>query len=252
MFTTKILVTRICMLAATLIFSVTWLIVLVVYIRPNNEESNSHISFPSNLEELKQMSAVLRFYSIHHPLYCLVLFSSAYIFKQSFAIPGSVFLNLLGGATYGVWFGFPLCCLLTATGATCCYLISKFFGTELVEHFFERQLNKFREKVTAELKRSHLLFLLISLRLFPMSPNWFINIASPMVGVPIGKFFISVFIGLMPYNLICVQTGSLISDLNSLDDIFNLKTFLTLATISGSIFVPTLIRRYCSSTQMIN
>ena len=37
MFTTKILVTRICMLAATLIFSVTWLIVLVVYIRPNNE-----------------------------------------------------------------------------------------------------------------------------------------------------------------------------------------------------------------------
>lgn len=54
--------------------------------------SNSHISFPSNLEELKQMSAVLRFYSIHHPLYCLVLFSSAYIFKQSFAIPGSVFL----------------------------------------------------------------------------------------------------------------------------------------------------------------
>ena len=40
-----------------------------------------------------------------------------------------------------------------------------------------------------------LLFLLISLRLFPMTPNSLLNMASPVVGVPLHLFFISVLIG---------------------------------------------------------
>lgn len=40
-----------------------------------------------------------------------------------------------------------------------------------------------------------LLFLLISLRLFPMTPNWLLNMASPLVGVPLPLFFLSVLIG---------------------------------------------------------
>ena len=60
--------------------------------------------------------------------YVLVLFSSAYLFKQTFAIPGSVFLNLLAGAIFGLSFGFCLTCVLTACGATCCYLMAKFVG----------------------------------------------------------------------------------------------------------------------------
>jgi hypothetical protein len=31
-----------------------------------------------------------------HGTYVLILFSSAYLFKQTFAVPGSVFLNVLG------------------------------------------------------------------------------------------------------------------------------------------------------------
>ncbi len=40
-----------------------------------------------------------------------------------------------------------------------------------------------------------LLFVLISLRLFPMTPNWLLNVASPLVGVPLHLFFVSVLIG---------------------------------------------------------
>ena len=40
-----------------------------------------------------------------------------------------------------------------------------------------------------------LLFVLISLRLFPMTPNWLLNVASPLVGVPLPLFFLSVLIG---------------------------------------------------------
>ena len=43
--------------------------------------------------------------------------------------------------------------------------------------------------------RGSLLFLLVSLRLLPMTPNWLLNIGSPIVGVPLHLFFLSVLIG---------------------------------------------------------
>lgn len=40
-----------------------------------------------------------------------------------------------------------------------------------------------------------LIYFLLFLRLFPVTPNWFLNMASPIVGVPIHLFFFSVFVG---------------------------------------------------------
>ena len=40
-----------------------------------------------------------------------------------------------------------------------------------------------------------LFFYLLFLRLFPMSPNWFMNMAAPIVGIPLHLFFLSVFVG---------------------------------------------------------
>ena len=40
-----------------------------------------------------------------------------------------------------------------------------------------------------------LFFYLLFLRLFPMSPNWFMNMVAPIIGVPVHLFFLSVFIG---------------------------------------------------------
>ena len=40
-----------------------------------------------------------------------------------------------------------------------------------------------------------LFFFLLFLRLFPMSPNWFLNMTSPIIGIPLFQFFLSVLIG---------------------------------------------------------
>lgn len=50
------------------------------------------LKFPSDLEELRELAETLRFYKQEHHGYVLVLFCSAYLYKQSFAIPGSSFL----------------------------------------------------------------------------------------------------------------------------------------------------------------
>lgn len=54
--------------------------------------------------------------------------------------------------------------------------------------------------------------------------------------------------GLMPYNFICVQTGSMLSELTSLDNLFTWSTVLQLLAIACVALVPgALIRRYSQS-----
>ena len=51
-----------------------------------------NLKFPSSLEGLKATASLLTEFQIHHPHYVFVLFCSAYLYKQTFAIPGSVFM----------------------------------------------------------------------------------------------------------------------------------------------------------------
>jgi len=52
----------------------------------------SRLKFPSDLDELKEMAELLQFYKTEYTGYVLLLFCSAYLYKQAFAIPGSSFL----------------------------------------------------------------------------------------------------------------------------------------------------------------
>ncbi|MBW02869.1 Transmembrane protein 41A, partial [Eschrichtius robustus] len=56
------------------------------------EAGDRSLWFPSDLAELRKLSEVLREYRKEHQAYVFLLFCSAYLYKQGFAIPGSSFL----------------------------------------------------------------------------------------------------------------------------------------------------------------
>lgn len=56
---------------------------------------NSSLSFPKSLDELRELSATLQLLKNEHFYGVLMVFGAAYLYKQSFAIPGSVFLVML-------------------------------------------------------------------------------------------------------------------------------------------------------------
>ncbi|XP_016399600.1 transmembrane protein 41A-B isoform X2 [Sinocyclocheilus rhinocerous] len=153
------------------------------------QEEELRLKFPSDLDELRELTELLQFYKTEHTGYVFILFCSAYLYKQSFAIPGSSFL--------------------------------------------------------VEENRSSLFFFLLFLRFFPMTPNWFLNVTSPILNIPIPIFFFSILIGLIPYNFICVRTGAILSEIHSLDDIFSWRTLFQLLLIACVALLPgALIRRY--------
>lgn len=69
----------------------TWLYYLAS-IAPTYSENDYALGFPGSLEDLKSLSKAFEFYRKENSGYVILLFSSAYLYKQTFAIPGSVFL----------------------------------------------------------------------------------------------------------------------------------------------------------------
>ncbi|KAF2981782.1 hypothetical protein EK904_014125 [Melospiza melodia maxima] len=127
--------------------------------------------------------------------------------------------------------GLVLCSVLTSVGATFCYLLSAAFGKQLIVYFFPEKVALLQGKV--EENRSCLFFFLLFLRLFPMTPNWFLNLSAPILNIPLSQFFLSVLI------------GAILSQITSLDAIFSWDTLLKLLAMAVAALIPgTLIKRY--------
>ena len=88
-----------------------------IQVATSDDGSDQHVfhKFPSSLEELQTYASILSSIQKNNTTLVLLLFSLAYLFKQTFAIPGSVFLNLLAGAIFGLPVGFCLTSTLTGS-----------------------------------------------------------------------------------------------------------------------------------------
>lgn len=106
-----------------------------------------------------------------------ILFTLVYIAKQLFSIPGSLFLHVLAGYLVSPSYSIPYLCILNTLGACGCYQLSKYIGKQWVDKY--RESSKFQQLQTY-VSSSHssltLFFSLLSLRIFPFTPNWYRDI----------------------------------------------------------------------------
>lgn len=59
----------------------------------------------------------------------------------------------------------------------------------------------------------------------------------------LSNFLFLTLLGLMPYNFMCVQTGSILAEINSMDDVFSLKSTSSLLLVAIAFAIPAVIRR---------
>lgn len=111
-----------------------------------------------------------------------------YVILQTFAIPGTIWLSLLSGALYGSTRGFLLIAAISTAGSCSCYGMSCLLWRPVARALWPERLEQFRSEVAK--RRHELLSYIIFLRVTPMLPNVFINVASPIVGVPFLDFLL--------------------------------------------------------------
>lgn len=201
-------------------------------LQPHDFDVVVHNFPPRSLESIIKLRNTLLTYADTYPKSCAAAILMTYVIMQSFAIPGTVSLSLLCGALYGTVRGVALVATISTLGATACYCMSWMFGRPVAIAIWRDKLQHFADEVRR--RDNDLLAYIIFLRVTPILPNTFINVASPIVGVPLVPFFFGTLIGCLPNNIMAAHAGDHLSDLHSMADLYNPRV-IALGLVVGCV-----------------
>ena len=77
-----------------------------------------------------------------------------------------------------------------------------------------------------------MLFYIIFLRITPFVPNWFMNLSSPLIDIPLRPFLLGTFLGVAPPSCIYIQAGTTLNTLTSSSAVFTWQSVLMLTFFS--------------------
>ncbi|CAA87776.1 Transmembrane protein 41 homolog [Caenorhabditis elegans] len=204
-----------------------------------------HLKYPRNLEDAKQLGRVLSKYKENNYSVVLCGVIVVYVFLQSFAIPGSIFLTILSGYLFPFYVAIVLVCSCSATGAAICYTISKLFGRSFVLQKFPERIAKWQDDLSKH--RDDFLNYMIFLRVTPIVPNWLINIASPVLDVPLAPFFWGTFLGVAPPSFLYIQAGSTLEQLSHTSVAWSWSSIVLLTGSAILSLAPILLKKKLKS-----
>ncbi|KYM76261.1 Transmembrane protein 41 like protein [Atta colombica] len=205
------------------------------------EDERQHMKLPLHIEDAKNLGKLLERYKDLYYFQVLAGLFIIYIFLQTFAIPGSIFLSILSGFLFRFPVALILVCTCSAIGATLCYLLSSLLGRRLLYRYFPEKANEWTITVTKH--RDNLLNYMLFLRMTPLLPNWFINLASPVIGVPIMPFTVGTFFGVAPPSFVAIQAGQTLHNLTSSSDAWSWNSVIVLCVFALFSLLPVLYKQ---------
>ncbi|EDO36860.1 predicted protein [Nematostella vectensis] len=199
------------------------------------------IKLPRNMDDAKGLGRALSNYTDEYFTQVLLGFIVVFIFLQTFAIPGSIFGSILSGFLFPFPLALFVVCLCSSVGASFCYLLSYLVAGGLVKHYFPERVEKWCTQVSHH--QDDLLSYIIFLRITPFLPNWFINITSPVIGVPLMPFFIGTFIGVAPPSFGFISAGVELYVLSTTGDLISGKSIMIVIVCAIISLLPVIFKR---------
>ncbi|XP_072321326.1 transmembrane protein 41B isoform X2 [Eucyclogobius newberryi] len=201
-----------------------------------SEDEMEKIKIPKDMEDAKALGTVLSKYKDTYYTQVLVAYFATYVFLQTFAIPGSIFLSILSGYLYPFPLALFLVCLCSGLGASFCYMLSYLVGRPMVYKYLTERAQKWSQQVDKH--RDHLINYIIFLRITPFLPNWFINITSPVINVPLGVFFIGTFLGVAPPSFVAINAGTTLYKLTTAGEAISWNSLAVLGILAVLSILP--------------
>ncbi|KPJ01858.1 PREDICTED: transmembrane protein 41 homolog isoform X1 [Papilio xuthus] len=230
------------LIIVAIIFGTSLLTLGVLYRQfPQLEESEKqYLKLPWDLEDAKNLGLVLDRYKDKYFHEVLLGVFLVYIFLQTFAIPGSIFLSILSGFLFPFYLALILVCCCSAIGASLCFFLSNLLGKKVVRKFFPERAAQWSKAVSKH--SNNLLNYIIFLRVTPFLPNWFINMSAPVIGVPLFPFALGTFIGVAPPSFVAIQAGQTLHTLTSTSDAWSWTSVAVLTIFAFVSLIPVALK----------
>lgn len=179
-----------------------------------------------NIKQLRACQEWLDTYYEKNPLQLILLFSLVHLSLVAFAMPTSFILNMLAGAVFGFSVASFVMPLVTTVGASLCFLISRCLLRNIMQEHFKDRIAAIDEGLRKDGAQY-----LLTLRLIPLFPFVFVNLAMGVTTLSLKKFFFVSFLGLLPKSLIYINAGSQLSQVKSIQNVLSPWLLLSFAII---------------------
>ncbi len=134
------------------------------------------------------------------------VFVTVYVLIVTFSLPGALVATLTGGFLFGTFFGAAVNVTAATLGATLIFLAAQFgFGDKLKARMDASDGVVSRIKNGLDENQWSMLFFI---RLVPAVPFFVANLIPAFLGVPLRRFMISTFIGIIPGSLVYSSVGA--------------------------------------------
>lgn len=143
----------------------------------------------------------------------------------TFSLPGSLIIILASSFFFGFITGFIINITTIVLGSLCFFLFFK----NIFKKYFNKQIEKFSDKLNKIIKKSSFEYLVL-LRLIFGVPLFVQNLFLSTLNISKTKFIISSFIGFTPYFLLFSFIGNQFSDLIEIKE-FQLNNILSFELI---------------------
>ena len=143
----------------------------------------------------------------------------------TFSLPGSLIIILASSFFFGFITGFIINITTIVLGSLCFFLFFK----NIFKKYFNKQIEKFSDKLNKIIKKSSFEYLIL-LRLIFGVPLFVQNLFLSTLNISKTKFIISSFIGFTPYFLLFSFIGNQFSDLIEVKE-FQLSNILSFELI---------------------
>jgi len=178
------------------------LIVIVVVAVVGAFTLRDYLSF----ETLRQNNEALLAYRDAHYGQMVALFMAVYVLIVAFSLPGATVATLTGGFLFSTFPGAIFNVTAATIGATLIFLAAKWgFGERLAARMEGSEGAVKRIKDGIDDNQWSVLFLM---RLVPAVPFFVANLIPAMVGVPLSRFVITTFLGIIPGGVVYTSVGA--------------------------------------------
>lgn len=149
-----------------------------------------------------------------HPWLMLTLFAAAYVAVTSLSLPIATFMTLLVGALFGRWLGTVVVSFASTAGATLAFLGSRY----LLRDWVQARLGPRIDAINRGVERDGI-FYLLTLRLLPIVPFWFVNLSMGLTRLPLRTFWWVSQLGMLPMTFVYVNAGTELAEIKEIKDI---------------------------------
>jgi uncharacterized membrane protein YdjX (TVP38/TMEM64 family) len=157
-------------------------------------------------ETLREQRETLLAFRDANYLLTVAVFVLAYVTIVAFSLPGATIATLTGGFLFATFPGVPFNVTGATLGAICIFLAARWgLGERLAARMEASEGSVKRIKDEIDENQWSMLFLI---RLVPAVPFFVANLVPALVGVPLSRFAISTFFGIIPGALVYTSVGA--------------------------------------------